>query len=105
MHVMHIQFERTGGFAGLKLQHSVDTATLLPEEAQSLHGMVQAAGFFDLPETVTTPLPGADRFQYKLTVDSGDRGHTVTIHEGATPAALKPLLVWLTDKARKGKNS
>jgi hypothetical protein len=102
MSVMHIQFERTGGFAGLRLQHSVDAAKLPPEEAQSLHGMVQTAGFFDLPETITTPTPGADRFQYKVSVDSGDRRHTVTIHEGATPAALKPLLAWLTDKARKG---
>jgi hypothetical protein len=37
----------------------------------------------------------ADRFQFDLTIEDGDRSHTVSIAEEAAPPELKALLAWL----------
>jgi hypothetical protein len=98
---MRIHFERTGGFAGTRLVATVDSQMLPPEDAGNLHGMVEAAGFFDLPSVIAAKTPGADRFQYRLTVETPDRRHRVEVDEAAVPARLRPLLEWLTILARK----
>ncbi len=98
---MKVEFERSGGFAGIRLAAVIDEAALSPEEARLLHELVDAAGFFDLPPAVTTPSPGADRFQYKITVEAEGRRHTVDLSEAAAPAALRPLLQWLAAVARR----
>ncbi len=98
---MKIQFERTGGVAGLRLTATVHSGTLSPEEARKVQEMVQEARFFELPSTLLPAQPGADRFQYKVTVETKERRHTVEIAEGAAPPRLRPLLDWLTAQARQ----
>jgi len=61
----------------------------------------QEARFFELPSTLSHAQPGADRFQYTVTVETRERRHTVEIAEGAAPPRLRPLLDWLTAKARQ----
>ena len=102
---MRIHFERTGGFAGMRMTTTVDTESLSPEEARDLYEMVDAAKFFDLPATVTAPTPGADRFHYKLTVEADERQHTVDLGEAAIPETLRPLLQQLTVFARSSRGS
>ncbi len=102
---MRIHFERTGGFAGMRMTATVNTESLSSEEARDLHEMVEAAGFFDLPAVITTPTPGADRFHYKLTVEAEGRQHTVEMGEAAVPEALRPLLQRLTAMARSARRS
>ncbi|HEX6305061.1 MAG TPA: protealysin inhibitor emfourin [Anaerolineales bacterium] len=97
---MRIQFERSGGFAGLLVQTTVDTDSRPPPEADKLVNLVEEANFFDLPAQITSPSPGADQFQYKVTVEEGDQRHTVEISEPAAPDALRPLLRELTLRAR-----
>jgi hypothetical protein len=101
---MRIEFERTGGFAGVQFRHSVDSDTLPDTEKQALDHMLQTAGFFNLPSTIKAAGRGADRFQYKLSVVTPDRQHSVVIDESAVPDALKPLLAWLTRRARTPKS-
>lgn len=98
---MHIAFERSGGFAGMRLTTTIDPKVLSPEEAAKIWEMVEAANFFNLPPAITSTKPGADRFHYKVIVETKERRHTVEIDEGATPPSLRPLLDWLTAKARK----
>ena len=98
---MRISFERTGGFAGMRLTTTVDTATLPPEEANQLRQLVEAADFFHLPATITSPSPQPDRFQYRLTVEENGQQHTVRVSEAAAPDALRPLIEWLMDAARR----
>lgn len=98
---MNIHFERSGGFAGLRLSHDVDSADLSPEERSELDRLVEAAHFFDLPADVRAPNPGADRFQYRVTLKGGTREHTVAIDEAAIPENARPLLNWLMAKVRK----
>ena len=101
--MMRISFERTGGFAGIRLATTVDSAALSPEEAAQLRTLVDNAKFFSLPARIKTTASGADRFQYTVTVETLDQRHTVVVDESAAPPELRPLLNWLTTTAKTKK--
>ncbi len=98
---MRIQFERTGGFAGIRLACTVDTEMLSPEEAQQVSKLVQAAKVFDLPEHPPDAHQTADQFQYKLVIELHGQQKSITTTETDAPEELQPLLEWLTEKARR----
>ncbi len=98
---MIIEFERTGGFAGLTLKKVIDLDKLPPEDANKLYQLVEASDFFKLPETIAAPRPSVDRFHYTVTVDESGKKHTVDVDEAAVPPTLKPLIQWLTTAALK----
>ncbi|HZP02976.1 MAG TPA: protealysin inhibitor emfourin [Terriglobia bacterium] len=98
---MRISFERSGGFAGIRLRRTIDSDTLSPEEARKLGEMIDAAHFFDLPPSVTSEKPGPDRFQYQLTIETKTRSHTVLVDEEAATKELHALLSYLTTLARR----
>lgn len=97
---MHIQFERSGGFAGLRLTAALDSDTLSSDDAATLRALIHAASFFDLPAKHEKAQSGADRFQYKVTVEIDNRRHAIEIDESVAPPSLRPLLNWLTEKAK-----
>ncbi len=99
---MKIQFERTGGFAGLKLCRSIDTAELTQAEANQLSTLLRKSRFFDLPESLPGPGPGPDQFHYRLTVESEDGRRTLETDEPAVPMELRPLLDLLIRLCRTG---
>ncbi|NJR50895.1 MAG: hypothetical protein HC780_16305 [Leptolyngbyaceae cyanobacterium CSU_1_3] len=98
---MRVLFERTGGFAGLVMTATIDTATLLPPEANQVCQLVAAADFFNLPATIASPSQ-PDRFQYQITIEEGDRHHTVQVDESVMPDRLSPLVEWMLEAARRG---
>lgn len=102
---MKIYFERTGGFAGMRMTATVNTESLSPDKARELRDMVDAAAFFDLPALIAAPTLEADRFRYKLTVEVEGRRHTVEMSDAAVPDALRPLLQKLTVAARSPGSS
>ena len=63
---MQIHFERSGGFAGLRLAHDIDSAILPADQEAPLKDLVEQSRFFELPAVLRAERPGADRFQYKL---------------------------------------
>lgn len=95
---MIIFFERTGGFAGIRMKTTVDTDELPPHEANPLKDMIYNANFFDLPEEMTSH-SGADRFYYRLTIQDGSRSHTVEMSGSSVPDDLQPLLQELNQLA------
>lgn len=97
---MRIEFERSGGLAGMRLTLSVDTDTLPESEADEIAKLVKEADFFALPEEAGTP-PGADAFNYKVTIESEGRSHTVRTSELEAPPGLSPLLQRLERLARR----
>jgi emfourin len=101
---MRIEFVRTGGFAGMHVAATVDTTKLPPDEARALQANVDAARFFDLPPTIASPAPGADRFQYKIAVEAEGRRHTVELGEAAVPESLQPLIQQLIALARSARS-
>lgn len=101
---LRIAFARSGGFAGIVLETTVDTAALPPAEARELEALVRQADFFALPERPDGAPGGADRFQYDLTIARGEQRHSVSLGESAVPATLRPLLDRLLAIARgRGK--
>ncbi len=97
---MRATLERTGGFAGIRLNTSVDDATLDSGNVKRLHQLVKQADFFHLPEIIAPSSPQPDRFQYKVTIVDGVHKHTVTVSETAIPSSLKPLVDWLMQQKR-----
>ena len=97
---MRINVERRGGFTGIPLRASIDLDTLSTSEREHIEALVEAAGFFSLPPTLTAPAPGGDRFQYTVTVQTGGRSHTVETDDTGAPPALRPLLDSLIAAAR-----
>lgn len=97
---MRIAFERTGGFVGIPLSVELNTGKLPKEEARELEELIRGVEFFNLPKTIISPNPEADRFFYRVTVQQGFRKHTVEISESAAPEAIQPLLERLIAAAR-----
>jgi hypothetical protein len=98
---MHILFERTGGFAGLKLKASLDAESLPPQQARRLRKLLRESRFFELPLRLEASAPRPDRFQYRLTVENNNCVHTMQASEDAIPPEMRPLLDWLTATARQ----
>ncbi|MFN2197445.1 MAG: protealysin inhibitor emfourin [Anaerolineales bacterium] len=88
---MIISFERSGGFAGMIQRVDVDTDDLDASVQQELADLVAAADFFEIPLAQASPA-GADRFNYVLTIESGDLSRTVTMSEAEIPDAWQPLI-------------
>jgi len=102
---MHIDFTRSGGFAGMRLSCSVDTDHLSPEQATEVEKLIDNAGFFELPEKLVPEQPRPDRFEYRVNVDAGEKQHSITVSDAVAPESLRPLLNYLTTLAivrRKG---
>jgi hypothetical protein len=89
---VNIHFVRSGGFAGLVIELSVNSADLPAEEANALQQDIEAADFFALPTCISSQDGGADRFQYQITIEDADRKHTVEVGEAALPDTLRPLI-------------
>ncbi len=100
---MKIEFQRSGGFAGMSLSCSVDTESLPQNEAYELQQMVKTANFFNLPAKIAASPSGADQFNYTVTVE--DEGQTYTVETGdmSAPPNLQPLLQKLDRKARSSR--
>ncbi len=96
---MRIEFERSGGIAGISLKTSVDTSQLPPAEAAQLEQLVHAADLALLRPR--PPGPGADRFQYDLTIWEGKRRQRVSLSETQLTPELRPLIELLLDRARR----
>ena len=97
---MKVEFARTGGVGGIRLTATLDTEVLPPEEGARLRRLITASSFFDQPTSRASPPRGADRFQYQVTVEDGDRIKKVEIDESSVPTAFRPLLDYLVDLAR-----
>ena len=80
---------------------AIDSDSLSQQDNRKLCELVAAAEFFQLPESIATPVLNADRFMYRVTVEAGERRHFVEVSESAVPSSLRPLLEWLTIEGRR----
>ena len=96
---MRIQFERTGGVAGMKLAATIDSDSLPAAEAQQLTELADAANLLNAADD--TGGGGADRFQYKLVVESEGRTKTIRISDASASESMTDLLDWHAEVARK----
>ena len=94
---MKIYFERSGGFAGIRMSTEVDTHSLPPDEAHKIQGMIDNAKFFDLKESSSQPPKrAADYFKYKITVQTEEgTQNTIETNDINMPSELRPLINYL----------
>ncbi len=100
---MRIDYERTGGFAGMRLAARIDTATLPADQAKALHDSIEAARFFDLPAKIPAPPQMADQFQYHVAIEAEGKRNTIDVGEGSASPALQAVLQQLTQLARAAR--
>ena len=91
---MKVSVVRGGGLAGLVQTTTADSDRLSADDADTLRRKVDAAGFFALPGS-GGPAGGPDRFRYAVTVEDGNRAHTVRRSEPDVPEALGALIAWV----------
>jgi hypothetical protein len=95
---MKISYERTGGFAGMRIGVDLDLQNLPAVEAAALENQVKEADFFHLTEVLgSKAVP--DGFQHAITVESGTQKRTIRFADGAVPEALRSLLDDLSARA------
>jgi hypothetical protein len=99
---IRIELERSGGFAGITLRSTLDTATLPPAQAAEVAALVDRVDLAALARQARQAGPprGADRFQYDLTVERGGRRQHLSLPDGAVPDELRPLLDRMIAEAR-----
>ena len=101
---MRIDYERTGGFAGMRLAAQIDTAALPADQARALQDSIEAAHFFDLPARIPAAPEVADQFHYHVAMEAEGKQHTVDVGEASASPALQELLQQLTVLARSARS-
>ena len=97
---MKVRLVRSGGIAGMRLATEADSSRLPQEGARSLARLVEESGILSLPAGAPAPPAGADRFAYRVTVETEGSERTVEIAEEDLTPALEPLIDWLVSQAR-----
>jgi len=110
---IRVELVRTGGFGGMELHSTLDTARLPDAEADELAALVERAGLDPLGSAgadETTAAHGEERgqampdaFQYRLSVQRGGRRWHGVLDERQVPPELRPLLTKLVAHARSGR--
>lgn len=84
---MQFHVTRSGGFAGLRAEATIDTETL-DEPVRSSVEQALAPDRLLQATTETATASGADRFQYAITVAGGP---TYRLHEASLPRAARAV--------------
>lgn len=98
--MIHILFERSGGFMGRTVSLNIDMDDLPEDEADTLRELLDEADFFDLPDDLRRA-PAPDEFTYSITVALEERQHSVRVSDTSMPDDLRPLLQELTKLLRR----
>jgi hypothetical protein len=101
MDIKHVKFERTGGFAGIRLATDFELGDLLEDQISRLSEILDHVDFFKLPEKLINKEAMADGFTYSISIESEARSHAVTTSDTSAPEELQPLLELLTQIARQ----
>ena len=102
MQVERIKYERTGGFAGMRIAKDLKFEDLPEEQADSIISLLDDLDFGELPEQM---LKGSmpDQFTYVITVETDDWEHTVVTGDASAPEKMQELLKLLDRLARTRK--
>ena len=101
MDVERIKFERTGGFAGIRLAADFDVSDLPDDLSQTLRELLDALDFPELPAKLTSGESVPDAFTYVITVEAGKWHHTVITGDAPENEKMQELLQLLNRLARK----
>jgi hypothetical protein len=103
MHVERIKFERTGGFAGIRIARDLKMDDLTDEQADTLRELLDDLDFEELPEQMMDTESMPDQFTYVITVETHRGEHTVVTGDASAPEKMQELLQLLNRLARTKK--
>ena len=95
---MRIHVVQSGGLAGLRREHELDTEALPEAARQSLTKLVQGVAFFGLAPARVSKLP--DMIQYRVRIEEGERAHEVTFDDGIGDTSLLELVELVAELAK-----
>ena len=95
---MRIRVVQSGGLAGLRSEHELDTDLLPAESRERLSQLVQGVAFFGLTPQQASKHP--DMIQYRVRIEEGARAHEVTFDDGCGEAPLLELVERVAELAR-----
>ena len=102
---MHIDYQCSGGFGGLRLAYKGETDALPAAEARELLDLIEAANVFDLnPARVSQKSRSIpDDFSCRLTLSTAGKKKTLSFNELGAPETLRRLSAHLRKLAVKNK--
>jgi hypothetical protein len=103
MEVERIKYERTGGFAGMRIATDFKPEALPEEQARVLLDLLDDLDFDELPENMMSDSPMPDQFTYQITVETNKGQHTVIAGESSAPEKLQELFRLLDRIAQSRK--
>jgi hypothetical protein len=95
---MRVRFKMDGGFVYLPARSeptTIDTDDLPAEAAKELERLIEAAGFFELPETSSPPRGAADYLRYTISVTTPEHSHTVQLTDPIEDPHVQALVEYL----------
>ncbi|MFT3894891.1 MAG: hypothetical protein QM730_24945 [Anaerolineales bacterium] len=100
MKVERVQFERTGGFAGIRFAADFKPEELPHDQSKELFELLDDLDFDELPEEMMGEGAVPDSFSYTVTVETTKWKHTVTTGDTSAPEKMQELLQLLNRIAR-----
>ena len=101
MFIEKIKFERTGGFAGIRIAADITMDELPDDQKREIIDLLDEADFDELPEKLSGKMPVPDEFVYSIVVNSREKEYQVVAGESALPNDLQPLIEILERIAKK----
>lgn len=109
MKIEKIKFERTGGFAGIRLAAEIEMDELPEEQRHEILELLDEMDFEELSDKLTGAVSFPDGFAYAISVESEKREYRIVTDESALPADMQPLVEILESitkrRMRKNKRS
>jgi hypothetical protein len=101
MYIERIKFERTGGFAGIRLAADIEVDELPDDQKREIIELLDEMDFDELPKKLSDKMPLPDEFVYSITVVSSKKEYKVLTGESAMPDKMQPLLEILESMAKR----
>jgi hypothetical protein len=103
MQAERIKFERTGGFAGMRIATDLKLDDLPEDQAHTISELLDDLDFRKLPEQMMNEEGMPDQFTYTITVETKKWEHTVVTGDVSAPEKMQELLQVLNRLARPRK--
>lgn len=100
MDVERIKFERTGGFANMRLAADLEPDDFSEEQLEALSDLLDDLDFAELPEHLMGESSASDQFTYTITVEAEKWQHTVITGDASADEKMRELLELLNRLAR-----
>jgi len=101
MHIERIKFERTGGFAGIRLAAEIEVNSLPEDQKKEILELLDEMDLDELPEKLAGKMPIPDEFVYSIFVETKQQVYKVLAGESALPQDIQPLIEMLENIAKR----